>query len=180
MNAFCTENLKWSHKWQNDGWCLTFCALGRFKVPSIPSQLCCLYLSHHQHSFHPFHFLQKGILSDSVLVVHSSSSSPMLLVTDVCHNPHHAYRHIVVKLNIQALSLQEANPPVFRSTWYQSNSHRINSISTMFCHMTHNEWISFSSYHLELLNIPEQATTTKQARLNMMKLLIFSTSWYKT
>ena len=143
MNAFCTENLKWSHKWQIDGWCLTFCALGRSKVPSIPSQLCCLCLSHHQHLFYPFHFLQRGILSHSVVVVHTSSSSSMLVVTDVCHNPHHAYRHIVVKLNIKALSLQEANSPVFRSTGYQSNSHRINSISTRFCHMTHNEWIRF-------------------------------------
>ena len=179
MNAFCTENLKWSHKWQNDGWCLTFCALGRSKVPSIPSQLCCLCLSHHQHFFPPFHFLQRGILSHSVVVVHTSSSSSMLVVTDVCHNPHHAYRHIVVKLNIQALSLQEANSPMFRSTGYQSNSHRINSISTRFCHMTHNEWIRF--FFISTWTAQHSGTSNNnQAMLNMMMLLIFSISWYKT
>ena len=168
MNAFCTENLKWSHKWQNDGWCLTFCALGRSKVPSIPSQLCCLCLSHHQHFFPPFHFLQRGILSHSVVVVHSSSSSSMLVVTDVCHNPHHAYRHIVVKLNIKALSLQEANSPVFRSTGYQSNSHRINSISTRFCHMNHNEWIRFFFI----------STWTAQQWWNNISQKILENSWH--
>ena len=33
--------------------------------------------------------------------------------------------------------------PVFRSTGYQSNIHRINSTTTRFCHMNYNEWIRF-------------------------------------